>query len=178
MTLPIFRPHLITVFLGVLLGSASVPAGNLWAAESSSTPGASASQKNAAHDRTALNAIGQARYFAQNHRARDLVDRIERAETALLNVEQIGRDSHIDAALQHLDAARALASSNDLRAAEAELAAATADVAIALVAAAPAMTAAGVPVIGYAVPRQDSPRSGASIGVPNEQVFHRPRDLV
>jgi sporulation protein YlmC with PRC-barrel domain len=167
MTPPIFRPHLVTALAGALLALASGPAGHPWAAESPSTSKTSASQKDAAHERAAVNAIGRARYSAQNRRARDLIDQIERAETALLNVGQIGRDPQIDSALQHLDAARALAASNDLRAAEVELMLATADVAMTLAMADPDMTTTDAPVVGYAV--YDA--GGEKIGDVTEVVF-------
>lgn len=150
MTQVILRMSLITLAVSVL---ASLPphfVATLWAAEAAPPSGASASQKNTSHERAAVAAIGRARYSAQNRKARDLIDQIENAETALLNVEQVGRDPHIDAALRHLDAARGLAATNALRAAEAELALATTDVAVALVAADPDTSALDVPTIGEA----------------------------
>ncbi|HMI97926.1 MAG TPA: PRC-barrel domain-containing protein [Micropepsaceae bacterium] len=118
--------------------------------------------QDAAHERTALGAIGRARYAAQNRKPKEVLDQIERAETALLNIAQAYRDPHVDTALEHMAAARASVGRNDLRSSEAELAQATRDLTVALALAAPgdALVAVPTPMIGTVVYDADADEVG------------------
>jgi sporulation protein YlmC with PRC-barrel domain len=92
----------------------------------------------------------------------EVLEQIERAETALLNISQVARDPHVDTALQHTAAAREAAKRNNLRAAETELAAATRDLTVALALAAPGdpLLSQPMPMIGQAAYDTDSNKVG------------------
>jgi hypothetical protein len=175
MTRPICPIHLSTFALGLLLASTILPGEPLWAAEPAKTDtsqtGApsrkAALSPNAKQEHEALGDIGRARHAAQNRKGKELLDQIERAETALLNVKQVAPDPHVDAALQHLTTARAAAGRGDLRGAEADLALATRDVTVALAAEAGAAMPASeiVPMIGDIVYDADADRVGEVVDV-------------
>jgi hypothetical protein len=125
-----------TISFGLLLGLTALPGHSSYAQsqtastsnqptsnQTTAAPNSSASE-NVGHERDAARDIGRARYASQHHEAKELIDYIERAETALLNVSQTNRDPRVDAALEHLKAARDAANRNDLHTAGLELAAA------------------------------------------------------
>src|SRR5690349_446252 len=126
MTSQIPRTVLTVVALAALSGYVPAVSDSAFAATSRASPQSSRSEDRS-REVTAIHALGQARYAAQNRRPQQVLDQIERAETAMLNVSQIARDPHVDTALQHMAAARAAVTHNNLRDAEAELAAATRD---------------------------------------------------
>jgi hypothetical protein len=122
---------LTVVALAALAGYAPTVSDSAFATSSASSPQSSRSE-DAAHERTAIHALGQARYAAQNRRPQQVIEQIERAETAMLNISQIALDPHIDTARQHMAAARSAVQRKNLRDAEAELAAATDDLTVTL----------------------------------------------
>jgi sporulation protein YlmC with PRC-barrel domain len=179
MTSQIPRTVLAVIALGALINSAPDQSDRVWAAtntsngsqspsgsQSSGSQASSASQssrsQDAARERTAIGALGKARYAAQNHRPKDVLDQIERAETALLNIAQVARDPHIDTALQHIAVARLEVGRNNLRGAETELAAGTRDLTVALALAAPGdpLLSQAMPMIGQVVYDADSDKVG------------------
>ena len=184
-----------TISFGLLLGLTAVPGHSSYAQtqtaptsnqptsnQTTSAPNASAAE-TVGHERDADQDIGRARYASQHHEQKELIDYIERAETALLNVSQVNRDPHVDAALQHLQAVRDAANRNDLHTAGLELAQATRDVNVALAAAGGANTASAggastadasgantmVPMNGESVYNSDSDKVGAVTDVVYDQ---------
>jgi hypothetical protein len=158
---------LTTIALSLFLSPTAFPDRSVWAADLTNSAAPSASP-NAAHERAALRDIGRARHAAQNRKAKDLLDQIESAETALLNVDQLARDPHIDAALERLKAAREAAVRGDLHGAEALLALATADVTVALATAAIDTTTSAsdiVPMAGDVVYDADADQVGKVVDV-------------
>jgi sporulation protein YlmC with PRC-barrel domain len=152
---------LTAIALGVLVGYAPAPSDSAWAANSSAASQSSRSA-DASRERAAIGALGRARYAAQNHRPKEVLDQIERAETVLLNVGQVARDPHIDTAIEHIAAARASVGRNNLHSAETELAAATRDLTITLALAAPgdALLTQPIPMIGEVVYDADANKVG------------------
>ena len=152
MTSQIPRTVLTVVALAALAGYVPAVSDSALAASTGSSSQSSRSE-DASREIAAIHALGQARYAAQNRRPQQVLDQIERAETAILNVSQIARDPHVDTALQHMAAARAAVARNNLRAAEAELAAATRDLTVTLALLAPndQLVVKPVPTIGEAV---------------------------
>lgn len=161
---------LSTIALGVLATFTPDTSGSAWAAaatnrssNSSANTSRSTAQnaaQNAERERTAVNALGRARYAAQNNKPQDVLDQIERAETALLNVAQAERDPHVVAALQHVATARMAVANKNLRAANAELAAATRDLTVSLATLTPPGTLVAMPLTGDAVYGADGQRVG------------------
>jgi sporulation protein YlmC with PRC-barrel domain len=170
MTPYISRITLAAIASGAFVSFIAVASDSALAANSTATTKTSnstaisrpARSQDAARERTAIGDIGRARYAAQNRKPKEVLEQIERAETALLNIAQADRDPHIDAALEHTAAARASVERNNLRGAEAELAAATRDLTVALAVAAPgdALAALTVPMIGEVVYDADSDKVG------------------
>jgi sporulation protein YlmC with PRC-barrel domain len=146
------RTVLTVVALAALAGYAPAVSDSAFATSSASSPQSSRSE-DAARERTAIHALGQARYAAQNRRSQQVLEQIERAETAMLNFSQIALDPHVDRALQHMAAARSAVRRKNLRDAEAELAAATDDLTITLALLTPddVLVVKPIPVIGEAV---------------------------
>jgi sporulation protein YlmC with PRC-barrel domain len=118
---------------GVLVGLALTFAGSTWvpasaASQPQSSP--SRSQSGGQSDRQdVLDAIMQAHAAAQQRQGPQTVNRIERAQVALLNLRQLHPDPRLDQALAMLDQARDATRRNDLRAADEHLLAAANDLA-------------------------------------------------
>src|SRR5207237_1717808 len=83
------------------------------------------------YQNTALDAVAQARIALQHQQGRNALDRVERAEVALLNLEEIKRDPHLLDALRHVEAARAAVNANDFGTAAQHLAAVSQDLTVA-----------------------------------------------
>ena len=76
---------------------------------------------------TALGAVAQARMALKHRQPGNAREQIERAERALLNLQQIHPDPHLDDALKQLAAARAALDANDTATVEQRLAGASQD---------------------------------------------------
>ena len=120
---------------------------------------------------TALDAVAQARIALQHQQGRNALDQVERAEVALLNLEEIKRDPHLLDALRHVEAARAAVNVNDFGTAEQHLAAVSQDLTVAF---APKM-APGAMHIAVGSPIYDP--SGKEIGPIVSLVFD-PNDRI
>jgi sporulation protein YlmC with PRC-barrel domain len=127
------RHQLMVSALGALIGLAPVVAAPACVAGPTSSP---ASPAPAASDRMgeerAIKAVARSREAVQHRRFRQALEEIERAETALLNLDQVERDVHVDAALRRLDLARVAIEGKDLRRADQQLAEAAADLSVAV----------------------------------------------
>jgi sporulation protein YlmC with PRC-barrel domain len=161
MTSQIPRTVLTVLALVALAGYVPAVRDSALATSSGSSPQSSRSE-DASRERTAIHALGQARYGAQNRRPQQVLEQIERAETAMLNISQIARDPHVDTALQHMAAARAAVGRKNLRDAEAELAAATSDLTVTLALLAPddVLVVKPIPMIGEVVYDADADKVG------------------
>jgi hypothetical protein len=125
------RPGLLTtIAFGALVGFCALPGGSVWAADLATayTPAAPGNMSN---QNTALDAVAQARMALKHRQSGNALEQIERAERALLNLQQIHRDPHIDDALKHLDAARTALNANDTVTVDQQLAAASQDLEVA-----------------------------------------------
>src|SRR5205807_9992 len=90
------RPSLLTtVAFGALAGLGAVPGSSGCAADlpTAYTPAAPGSMSN---QNTALDAVAQARMALKHRQPRNALEQIERAERALLNLQQIHGDPNID----------------------------------------------------------------------------------
>jgi hypothetical protein len=124
------RALLMSAANAALLGLAPGLGCSAWAANPAAARPPSASSGMPGEQR-ALDEIAQARAAAQHRQARNTVEQTERAETALLNLQQLHPDTRFDRALKQLDSARAAIGRGDTRAADAQLAAATGDLGVA-----------------------------------------------
>jgi hypothetical protein len=115
---PAAQTILSTVIIGTLMGSSAIAAPPARAA----APNAAATAPSSSGESTALKAISEAQAATQRGQARKAIDRIERAETALLNLEQARPDPHIEDALARLDSARTAVKRQQPREANRELA--------------------------------------------------------
>ena len=111
---------LMSIAFGAIVGICAVPGGSGWAADPvtayAPAPG------NMSNQNTALDAVAQARMALKHRQAGNALEQIERAERALLNLQQIHPDPHLDDALKQLAAARAALDANDTATVEQRLA--------------------------------------------------------
>ncbi len=161
---------LTTVAFGALLGLTAIPDTPALAAAQPVVQSPSEASRPT-YQNTALDAVAQARIALQHQQGRKALDQVERAEVALLNLEEIKRDPHLTDALRHVEAARAAVNGNDLAAAEHQLAAVSQDLTVAF---APKM-APGTMHIALGAPVYDP--SGKEIGPIVSLVFD-PSDRV
>jgi PRC-barrel domain len=161
---------LTTVAFGALLGLTAIPDTSALAAAQPVVQSPSEASRPT-YQNTALDAVAQAGIALQHQQGRKALDQVERAEVALLNLEEIKRDPHLTDALRHVEAARAAVNANDLAAAEQQLAAVSQDLTIAF---AP-KTAPGTMHIAVGAPVYDP--SGKEIGPIVSLVFD-PHDRV
>jgi len=161
---------LTTVAFGTLVGLTAVPDAPVWAAAPADVQSPSEANRPM-YQNTALDAVAQARIALQHQQGRRALDQVERAEVALLNLEEIRREPHLTDALRHVAAARAAVNANDFGAAEQQLAAVSQDLTIAF---AP-KTAPGTMHIAVGAPVYDP--SGKEIGPIVSLVFD-PSDRV
>jgi hypothetical protein len=130
MTIRPDRPSLLTtVAFGALVALCAVPAGSAGAAD---VPAAYAPAASAmSNQNTAMDALAQARMALQHRKKNDAVEQIERAERALLNLQQVHRDPHLDDALKRLQTARTALNTNDAATVDQQLMAASRDLEVA-----------------------------------------------
>ena len=121
---------LMSVAVGAIVGLCAVPGGPGWAADPA-TAYAPAAAGNMSNQNTALDAVAQARMALKHRQPGNAREQIERAERALLNLQQIHPDPHLDDALKQLAAARAALDANDTVTVEQRLAAASQDLEVA-----------------------------------------------
>jgi hypothetical protein len=121
---------LMSIAVGAIVGLCAVPGGPGWAADPA-TAYAPAAPGNMSNQNTALDAVAQARMALRHRQPGNALEQIERAERALLNLQQIYPDPHLDDALKQLAAARAALDANDTATVEQRLAAAPQDLAAA-----------------------------------------------
>jgi sporulation protein YlmC with PRC-barrel domain len=109
--------------LGTLVGLTLVPDEPGWAAEPrvSESAAAQPSPATLSTQKTALDALAQAHRAAQRRDAQSAFDQIERAETALLNLEQTRHDPRLEQALLRLDLARTAITHKDMKVADEQL---------------------------------------------------------
>jgi TolA-binding protein len=88
----------------------------------STAPSAAATAPSGSGESTALEAIADAQAATQRGQTRRAIDRIERAEIALLNLQQAQPDPHLESALERLDSARTAVKRKQTREADRELA--------------------------------------------------------
>ena len=130
MTIRPDRPSLLTtVAFSALVALCAVPAGSAWAADVPAAYAPAAS--NMSNQNTALDALAQARMALQHRKKNDALEQIERAERAVLNLQQIHRDPHLDDALKRLDTARTALNANDTATVDQQLTAASRDLEVA-----------------------------------------------
>jgi hypothetical protein len=130
MTIRPDRPSLLTtVAFGALVTLCAVPAGSASAADVPAAYAPAAS--NMSNQNTALDALAQARMALQHRKKNDALEQIERAERALLNLQQIHRDPHLDDALKRLDTARTALNANDTATVDQQLTAASRELEVA-----------------------------------------------
>jgi hypothetical protein len=139
------RQSTLSVLTGLTVGAlvALSPATAVTARAADTTT--TAVQGRTVGETTAIDAMAQAHRAVQQRQNRKALEEIERAETALLNLTQVERDVHVQAALQRLAAARESLQQRDLAAADQQLveAAHTLSVAAAAPTGAGAQTARG-----------------------------------
>ncbi|MGC1885230.1 MAG: PRC-barrel domain-containing protein [Stellaceae bacterium] len=121
---------LMSVAVGAIVGLCAVPGGPGWAADPA-TAYALAAPGNMSNQNTALDAVAQARMALKHRQPGNAREQIERAERALLNLQQIHPDPHLDDALKQLAAARAALDANDAATVEQRLAGASQDLEVA-----------------------------------------------
>jgi hypothetical protein len=102
------------------------------------------------YQNTALDAVAQARMALKYRQPGNALEQIERAERALLNLQQIHPDPHIDDALKQLHEARAALNANDMLTVDQRLSAASRDLEVAF-ASTTVPSATPNPAIGDAV---------------------------
>jgi hypothetical protein len=171
MPTPFIRSRLLTtVAFGALLGLTAIPDTPALAATQPVVQSPSETNRPT-YQNTALDAVAQARIALQHQQGRNALDQVERAEVALLNLEEIKRDPRLLDALRHVEAARATLNANDFGTAEQHLAAVSQDLTIAF---AP-KTAPGAMHIAVGAPAYDP--SGKEIGPIVSLVFD-PNDRV
>jgi hypothetical protein len=124
---------LMSIAVGAIVGLCAVPGGPGWAADPA-TAYAPAAPGNMSNQNTALDAVAQARMALRHRQPGNALEQIERAERALLNLQQIYPDPHLDDALKQLAAARAALDANDAATVEQRLAGASQDLEVAFAA--------------------------------------------
>jgi hypothetical protein len=151
MTIAPTRPTLLTsIALVALVGVSAIPSGFGWAADPAMTPYAASNPSGMSNQNTALDAVAQARMALKHRQARNALEQIERAERALLNIQQLHQDARITDALQRLTMARAALDANDMATVDQQLAAANQELATTF-ASAPAPGTGSSPAIGDAI---------------------------
>jgi hypothetical protein len=118
------------IALGTLVSFGVVP-GSPGRAADQPMAYAPAAPGNMSNQNTALDAVAQARMALKHRQASNALEQIERAERALLNLQQIHPDPHIDDALKQLREARAALNANDMLTVDQRLSAASQDLAVA-----------------------------------------------
>jgi hypothetical protein len=158
MPISLTRSRLLTmVAFGASLGLTAIP--NEPASAAAQADVQSPSEANRpTYQNTALDAVAQASIALQHKQGRNALEQVERAEVALLNLEESRRDPHLTDALRHVEAARAAVNANDLGAAEQQLAAVSQDLTMAFT----PKTAAGTMHIAVGAPVYDP--TGKEIG--------------
>jgi hypothetical protein len=121
---------LMSIAVCAIVGLCAVPGGPGWAADPA-TAYAPAAPGNMSNQNTALDAVAQARMALKHRQPGNALEQIERAERALLNLQQIHTDPHLDDALKQLAAARAALDANDTATVEQRLAGASQDLELA-----------------------------------------------
>ncbi len=144
------RPTLLaSVTVAALVGLTAVPVGSVLAAVPSSSY-SSTTENISTNRNTVLDAIAQAKIALAHRDTRRASDQVERAEVALLNLEELHHNPDLMAALRRVEAARQiLEQGGDLSTAGQQLAEATADLNIAFALGIPGRSpgvAAGPPV--------------------------------
>jgi hypothetical protein len=86
---------LMSVAVGAIVGLCAVPGGPGWAADPAAAY-APAAPGNMSNQNTALDAVAQARMALKHRQPGNALEQIERAERALLNLQQIHPDPHLD----------------------------------------------------------------------------------
>jgi hypothetical protein len=151
MTIAPTRPILwASIAFGALVGISAIPSGSGWAADPTTATDAPANPSGMSNQNTALDAVAQARMALKYRQARNALEQIERAERALLNIQQIHQDSHIADALQRLAMARAALDASDMVTVDQQLAAVSQELATNF-ASTPAPGTAPNPAVGDAI---------------------------
>jgi len=139
-----------SVAIGALAGVSAILDGSGRAADPAAVAYAPANSAGMSNQNTALDSVAQARMALKHPQARDALEQIERAERALLNIQQIHPDSRIDDALQRLTMARAALNANDMATVDQQLAAVSEELATTFASATAPGTAPN-PAIGDAI---------------------------
>jgi sporulation protein YlmC with PRC-barrel domain len=173
MTAALIRPTLLTsVALAALVGLTALPGAPVWAA----APAMGQVESMSTNQNAALDAIARANIAMQHRDLTKALDQIERAEVALLNLDELHRDPRLTDALRHVEAARAALNANDSGTAEQQLAAVSQDLNVAFVSAMPGGTSgpmAASPAVGAVVYDPNGTEVGTVVSLvfdPNDQV--------